>query len=52
MVIWATTPLCWMVISLSVDELFGNIFLNNAGRVNEDHLTRSSDKNDALEDVF
>ena len=30
MLIWSTAPLCWMVISFSVGELFGNIFLNNA----------------------
>ena len=30
MLIWSTAPLCWMVISFSVGELFGNIFLNTA----------------------
>ena len=30
MVIHTTAPLCWMVISFSVGELFGSIFLNTA----------------------
>ena len=30
MLVHTTAPLCWMVISFSVGELFGSIFLNTA----------------------